>query len=62
LKARSLVRLDALDAAQRPEDMTIPGFDFYAPTVHRITAGETARFFAFSGQLCIDDEFLLYLK
>jgi proteic killer suppression protein len=27
---RILVRLDALDAATRPEDLNIPGFDFHA--------------------------------
>lgn len=27
---RILVRLDALDAAARPEDMNLPGFDFHA--------------------------------
>ena len=30
LHKRVLVRLDALDAAERPEDMNIPGFDFHA--------------------------------
>jgi proteic killer suppression protein len=27
---RLLVRLDRLDAAERPEDMNLPGFDFHA--------------------------------
>ncbi|RYG96592.1 MAG: plasmid maintenance system killer, partial [Alphaproteobacteria bacterium] len=27
---RLMIRLDALDAAARPEDMNIPGFDFHA--------------------------------
>jgi proteic killer suppression protein len=27
---RVLVRLDRLDAAERPEDMNLPGFDFHA--------------------------------
>lgn len=27
---RILVRLDRLDAAERPEDMKLPGFDFHA--------------------------------
>jgi proteic killer suppression protein len=27
---RILVRLDRLDAAERPEDMNLPGFDFHA--------------------------------
>lgn len=30
LHKRILARLDALDAAERPEDMDIPGFDFHA--------------------------------
>ena len=30
LKARCLTRLDALDAATRPQDMNVPGFDFHA--------------------------------
>ena len=30
LQPRVLERLDALDAARRPEDMNIPGFDFHA--------------------------------
>lgn len=27
---RIIVRLDALDAAQKPDDMNIPGFDFHS--------------------------------
>jgi proteic killer suppression protein len=27
---RILIRLDRLDAAERPEDMRLPGFDFHA--------------------------------
>ena len=30
LKARCLTRLDALNAATRPQDMNVPGFDFHA--------------------------------
>ncbi|MFV0386751.1 type II toxin-antitoxin system RelE/ParE family toxin [Paracoccus sp. (in: a-proteobacteria)] len=30
LHPRILRRLDALDAARRPEDMNLPGFDFHA--------------------------------
>ena len=30
LHDRILQRLDALDAATRPEDMNVPGFDFHA--------------------------------
>ncbi|MFM7785767.1 MAG: type II toxin-antitoxin system RelE/ParE family toxin [Gammaproteobacteria bacterium] len=29
LHKRILERLDALDAAERPEDMNVPGFDFH---------------------------------
>ena len=29
LKARCLTRLDALNAATRPQDMNVPGFDFH---------------------------------
>lgn len=30
LQARALRRLDALDAAEAPEQMNVPGFDFHA--------------------------------
>lgn len=30
MRKRILLRLDRLDAAQRPEDMNLPGFDFHA--------------------------------
>lgn len=30
MHGRILERLDALDAAERPEDMDLPGFDFHA--------------------------------
>lgn len=30
LHQRILRRLDALDSAERPEDMNVPGFDFHA--------------------------------
>ena len=30
LQERCLVRLEALNAAERPEDMSVPGFDFHA--------------------------------
>jgi proteic killer suppression protein len=30
MQKRILLRLDRLDAAQRPEDMNLPGFDFHA--------------------------------
>lgn len=29
MHGRIIIRLDALDAATRPEDMNIPGFDFH---------------------------------
>ncbi|MFT3989469.1 type II toxin-antitoxin system RelE/ParE family toxin [Aestuariivirga sp.] len=32
---RILERLDALDAASKPEDMNVPGFDFHALKGHR---------------------------
>lgn len=35
LHARVRERLDALDAAERPEDMHIPGYDFHALRGHR---------------------------
>ncbi len=34
LRRRILRRLDALDAATRPEDMNLPGFDFHALRGH----------------------------
>jgi len=37
LHRRVLARLDALDAAQRPEDMNIPGFDFHPLRGHSPT-------------------------
>ena len=30
MQKRILLRLDRLDAAERPEDMNLPGFDFHA--------------------------------
>ena len=30
LQRRIIARLDALDAAERPDDMNVPGFDFHA--------------------------------
>ena len=30
LVARCLIRLDALDSAERPQDMDLPGFNFHA--------------------------------
>ena len=37
LQKRILRRLDALDSAQRPEDMNLPGFDFHALRGHTPT-------------------------
>lgn len=34
LHKRVLARLDALDAATRPEDMNVPGFDFHGLNGH----------------------------
>ena len=53
LHKRILARLDALDAAQRVDDMNIPGFDFhtlrgYAPTRYTVHV---------NGPWCITFEF-----
>ena len=37
LQIRILKRLDALNAATRPEDMNLPGFDFHALRGHKPT-------------------------
>jgi toxin HigB-1 len=37
MHARILRRLDALDAASRPEDMNLPGFDFHPLKGHNPT-------------------------
>ena len=37
LHSRILRRLDRLDAAETPEDMDLPGFDFHALRGHRPT-------------------------
>lgn len=66
LHRRVLARLDALDAAERPEDMNIPGFDFHAPrgfeptryTVH--ANGPWCVTFAFSGTDAVDVDFEQY--
>lgn len=34
MHARIMKRLDALDAASRPEDMNLPGFDYHALQGH----------------------------
>jgi proteic killer suppression protein len=51
LKARCLIRLDALAAAARPEDMSVPGFDFHP------LSGKPKRFSVHvSGNWCITFE------
>ena len=56
LHKRILARLDALDAAQRVDDMNIPGFDFhtlrgYAPTRYTVYVnGPWCITFEFQGQ------------
>jgi toxin HigB-1 len=53
---RILARLDALDAAQRVDDMSLPGFDFhalrgYAPTRYTVHVnGPWCITFEFQGQ------------
>ncbi len=37
MHARIMKRLDALDAATRPENMNLPGFDFHALQGHSPT-------------------------
>lgn len=37
MATRISMRLEALDAARRPEDMNIPGFDFHALKGHKPT-------------------------
>lgn len=56
LHKRILVRLDRLDAAERPEDMDLPGFDFHAlkgfdPTRYTVHVnGPWCLTFAFDGR------------
>jgi len=50
---RIIVRLDALDAAQKPDDMNIPGFDF-----HRLNGFTPTRYTVdVNGPYCITFEF-----
>lgn len=55
---RILVRLDRLEAAERPEDMNLPGFDFHAlqgfnPTRYTIHVnGPWCMTFEFDGKEC----------
>jgi proteic killer suppression protein len=37
VQKRAMARLEVLDAATRPEDMNLPGFDFHALRGHRPT-------------------------
>ena len=63
---RLMIRLDALDAAARPEDMNIPGFDFHAlrgfdPTRYTVHVnGPWCLTFAFDGADAVDLEFEQY--
>ena len=63
---RILRRLDALDAAAKPEDMNLPGFDFHAlkgfdPTRYTVHInGPWCVTFAFDGADAVDDEFEQY--
>lgn len=54
LHSRILRRLDALDAAARPENLNLPGFDF-----HSLKGFEPARYtIHVNGPWCITFEFL----
>jgi proteic killer suppression protein len=63
---RILRRLDALDAAAKPEDMNLPGFDFHAlkgfdPTRYTVHInGPWCVTFAFDGADAVDVEFEQY--
>ncbi|WP_174802957.1 type II toxin-antitoxin system RelE/ParE family toxin [Martelella limonii] len=53
LHKRILVRLDALDAAGKPEDMNIPGFNY-----HQLTGHTPMRFTVHvNGPWCVTFEF-----
>ena len=53
IKAKCLTRLDALDAATRPQDMNVPGFDFHG------LQGKPKRYSVHvSGNWCITFEWL----
>ncbi|WP_395696641.1 type II toxin-antitoxin system RelE/ParE family toxin [Methylocella sp.] len=52
MQKRVLVRLDALDAASRPEDLNLPGFDFHA--LHGVPQRYTMHV---NGPWCVTFEF-----
>jgi proteic killer suppression protein len=66
LRKRILLRLDRLDAAQRPEDMNLPGFDFHAlngfnPTRYTVHVnGPWCITFEFDGQDVVRVDFEQY--
>lgn len=66
LHKRILRRLDALDAATKPEEMNLPGFDFHAlkgfdPTRYTVHInGPWCVTFAFDGADAVDVEFEQY--
>lgn len=66
MRKRILLRLDRLDAAQRPEDMNLPGFDFHAlngfnPTRYTVHVnGPWCITFEFDGQDVVRVDFEQY--
>ncbi|MCM5555176.1 type II toxin-antitoxin system RelE/ParE family toxin [Pleomorphomonas sp. NRK KF1] len=66
MRKRILLRLDRLDAAQRPEDMNLPGFDFHAlngfnPTRYTVHVnGPWCITFEFDGQDAVRVDFEQY--
>ena len=66
MRRRILLRLDRLDAAQRPEDMNLPGFDFHAlngfnPTRYTVHVnGPWCITFEFDGQDVVRVDFEQY--
>lgn len=66
MHSRILRRLDALNSATRPEDMTVPGFDFHAlrgfdPTRYTIHVnGPWCITFAFDGPDAVAVDFEQY--
>jgi len=66
LHKRLLARLDALDAAERPDDMNIPGFDFHAlrgldPTRYTVHVnGPWCVTFEFDGKDAVQIDFEQY--
>ena len=66
MQKRILLRLDRLDAAERPEDMNLPGFDFHAlngfnPTRYTVHVnGPWCITFEFDGQDAVRVDFEQY--